>query len=139
VFGPVKDKNNRPRTIPLPAFVVEELSAHVSKYNLGVEGLIFSGPNGGPLPRSTFSDMWRAAAEPLGIAKGDGFHLLRHFYASLLIESGQSVKSIQERLGHRSAVITLDVYGHLWPEGEDLTRTAVDDAFAKLRAHSAHA
>jgi integrase len=139
VFGPVKDKNNRPRTIPLPDFVVEELSAHVSKYNLGAEGLIFSGPNGGPLPRSTFSDMWRAAAEPLGIAKGDGFHLLRHFYASLLIESGQSVKSIQERLGHQSAVITLDVYGHLWPEGEDLTRTAVDDAFAKLRAHSAHA
>jgi integrase len=47
------------------------------------------------------------------------------------------VKSIQERLGHRSAVITLDVYGHLWPEGEDLTRTAVDDAFGKLCAHIA--
>jgi integrase len=49
------------------------------------------------------------------------------------------MKSVQERLGHRSAVITLDVYGHLWPSGEDLTRTAVDDAFGKLRAHSAHA
>jgi integrase len=57
VFGPVKDKSNRPRSIPLPDFVVEGLSAHVSRYNLGTEGLIFSGPNGGPIPRSTFSDM----------------------------------------------------------------------------------
>jgi hypothetical protein len=51
------------------------------------------------------------AAGPLGIAKGDGFHLLRHFYASLL----------------------LDVYGHLWPEGEDLTRMAVDVTFKNFR------
>ncbi len=138
VFGPVKDKSNRPRTIPLPDFVVDGLSTHIAKYGLGPEGLIFKGPNGGPLPRSTFSDTWRTAAEPLGIAKGEGFHLLRHFYASLLIESGQSVKSIQDRLGHRSAVITLDVYGHLWPEGEDLTRAAVDTAFGALRAQSAH-
>jgi integrase len=137
VFGPVKDKNNRPRTIPLPDFVVDGLSAHVSEFKLGPEGLIFSQANGRAIPRSTFSDVWRKAAGPLGIAKGDGFHLLRHFYASLLIESGQSVKSVRERLGHRSAVITLDVYGHLWPEGEDLTRTAVDVAFEKLRALTA--
>ena len=84
MFGRVKDKNNRARTIPLPDFVVEELSAHVYKYNLWAEGLIFSGPNGGPLPGSTFSDMWRSAVEPLGIAKRDGFHLLRHFYANVL-------------------------------------------------------
>lgn len=139
VFGPVKDKNNRPRTIPLPDFVVEGLSAHISSYNLGAEGLIFSGRTCGAIPRSTFSDTWRAAAEPLGIAKGDGFHLLRHFYASLVIERGLSVKSIQECPGHRSATITLDVYGRLWPHTEDLTRTAVDEAFGTLRAHSAHA
>jgi hypothetical protein len=139
VFGPVKGKNNRPRIILLPDFVVEEMSAHVSRYNLGADGLQFSGTNSGPLPRSTFSGMWRAAAEPLGIANGDGFHLLRRLKASLLIESGQFVKSVQEGLGDRSAVITLDVYGHPWPEGENLTRPAVDNAFAKLRGHGAHA
>jgi integrase len=137
-FGPVKDKNNRARSIPIPDMVVDELLAHVAKYGLGKAGLLFSGPTGAPLPRSTFSDAWRAAAEPLGIAKGEGFHQLRHFYASLLKESGQSVKSIQERLGHQSAAITLDVYGHLWPEGEDLTRGAIEDAFENVRAHSAH-
>jgi hypothetical protein len=54
------------------------------------------------------------------------FHDLRHFYASLLIRAGESVKSVQRRLGHKSAVETLDTYSHLWPDSEDRTREAVD-------------
>jgi hypothetical protein len=42
-------------------------------------------------------------------------HDLRHFYASLLIRHGASVKTVQARLGHKSATETLDTYGHLWP------------------------
>lgn len=67
------------------------------------------------------------AAGPLGIAKGEGFHQLRHSYASLLIRAGESVKTVQIRLGHTSAQMTLDVYAGLGPEDEDRTRTAVDD------------
>jgi integrase len=37
---------------------------------------------------------------------------------------------VQARLGHTSAKTTLDVYGHLWPDDEDRTRRAVNDAFA---------
>jgi integrase len=55
-----------------------------------------------------------------------------HYYASLLIRSGASVKVVQARLGHASAKTTLDVYGHLWPDDENRTRRAVDDAFAAL-------
>lgn len=129
VFGPVKDKKNRPRTVPLPQMALDALSAHVGKFGLGPHGLIFTGPNGGPLRRTTFSDAWRAAAGPLGIPGGDGFHQLRHFYASVLIRSGESVKTVQERLGHTSAQMTLDVYSHLWPEDEERTRAALDAAF----------
>lgn len=125
-FGPVKDRLNRPRTIPLPDVVVHELSAHVARFGLGPEGLIFSGPRGGPVRRTTSSDAWQSAARPLGIPTGEGFHLLRHHYASLLIREGESVKTVQDRLGHTSATMTLDVYGHLWPADEDRTRTAVD-------------
>lgn len=138
VFGPVKDKKNRPRTIPLPQVVVDALAAHVREFGLGPEELLFTGPRGGPVRRTTFSDMWRAAAGPLGIPLGDGYHQLRHFYASVLIRSGESVKTVQERLGHASAKMTLDVYAHLWPEDEDRTRVAVDDALGSLRARSAH-
>jgi len=46
----------------------------------------------------------------------------------LLIQHGESVKVVQKRLGHKSAVETLDTYSysHLWPDSEDRTREAVD-------------
>jgi integrase len=53
-------------------------------------------------------------------------HALRHYFASLLIRSGCSVKVVQARLGHASAAETLDTYSHLWPDSEDRTRIAVD-------------
>ena len=59
------------------------------------------------------------------------YHDLRHYYASLLISSGADVKVVQARLRHRSAKTTLDVYGHLFPDSDDRTRTAVDAALAR--------
>jgi integrase len=59
-------------------------------------------------------------------------HALRHYYASLLIQSGASVKAVQARLGHGCAIVTLDTYRHLWPDEEDRTRVAVDTAFENL-------
>lgn len=49
-----------------------------------------------------------------GAAELGNLHDLRHFYASLLIANGCSVKSVQKR-SHQSAMETLDTYGHLWP------------------------
>ena len=50
------------------------------------------------------------------------FHELRHYYASLLIRHGESVKTVQARLGHASASETLDTYSHLWPDNDERTR-----------------
>jgi integrase len=61
-----------------------------------------------------------------GCADRYRFHELQHYYASLLIRHGQSVKVVQARLGHASASETLDTYSHLWPDSDDHTRTAVD-------------
>jgi integrase len=139
VFGPVKDKRNRPRTIPLPQVVVDELSAHIARHGLGSDDLVFTSVTGRPISSSTWSQMWTGVAGPLGIPLGDGFHQLRHFYASLLIRNGESIKVVQERLGHSSATMTLDVYSHLWPDpnDEDRTRQAVDGVLG-ARARSAH-
>jgi integrase len=41
------------------------------------------------------------------------FHDLRHTYASLLIEQGESIKYIQSQLGHANPMVTLSVYAHL--------------------------
>ena len=50
-------------------------------------------------------------------------HDLRHTYASLLIQQGESLAYVRDQLGHHSIKVTVDTYGHLVP-GEN--RTAVD-------------
>ncbi len=59
---------------------------------------------------------------------GVTFHSLRHFYASLLIRHGESVRTVQAQLGNASAAETLDTYSHLWPDSDDRTRAVVDSA-----------
>ena len=65
-------------------------------------------------------------------------HDLRHYFASVLIRSGASVKVVQARLGHSSAKTTLDVYGHLFADEEDRTRAAIDAEFSSRGAPDVH-
>jgi integrase len=57
-----------------------------------------------------------------GSAKYTGLHSLRHFYASWLINRredgglGLPAKIVQERMGHSNIAVTLDTYGHLFPQ-----------------------
>jgi len=51
--------------------------------------------------------------------------------ASLLIRHGESVKTVQTRLGHATAAETLDTYSHLWPDSDDRTREAVDQVLRR--------
>ena len=53
------------------------------------------------------------------------FHDLRHTAGSLLLESGLSIKQIQEYLGHEQASTTLDIYGHLSIEGKKESANAM--------------
>ncbi len=64
---------------------------------------------------------------------GYTFHSLRHYYASLLIRHGESVKTVQARPGHASASETLDTYSHLWPDSADRTRDAIDAVLGSSR------
>lgn len=64
--------------------------------------------------------MFRRTAKQAG-AEGLTFHALRHRYASLLIRLGESVKTVQARLGHASAAETLDTYSHLRPDWDERT------------------
>ena len=126
-IGPPKTEASM-RVVPLPAVVIDELARHLAAYPVGRSGLIFTGPDGEPLRRSRFSErVWRPAARSVGLAPKVGMHSLRHYYASLLIRHGESVKVVQARLGHASASETLDTYSHLWPDSDDTTREAVQD------------
>jgi len=56
VFGPVKDRKNRPRTIPLPDVVLVALSEHLSRWPTAPEDLVFRNERDQPIRRTTFSD-----------------------------------------------------------------------------------
>ncbi|MGI5187131.1 tyrosine-type recombinase/integrase [Promicromonospora sp. CA-289599] len=85
----------------------------------------FTNTENGALRRSAFWDRWQRALTAAELS-GFTFHDLRHYYASLLIRHGASVKAVQARLGHKNASETLDTYSHLWPDEEEQTRTAID-------------
>lgn len=115
------------RAIPVGEVVVTALAEHLRRYP-AADGWIFTRDSGEPWSRATFGPVWRAACKRAGLV-GVGMHDLRHFYASVLIAAGLSVKVVSERLGHSNAAMTLNVYSHLWPDDEDRTRQAVDSAF----------
>jgi integrase len=116
------------RTIPLPRVVRQELRDHLERFPVQhLEGLIFTDDEGNALSRTRFSrEVWRPAVAAVRAPRGTGFHDLRHFYASLLIRHGESIKTVQRRLGHATAAETLDTYAHLWPDSDDRTREAID-------------
>ena len=118
--GPPKTESSR-RSMTLPSFVVEAIAAHLSRYP-SVDGYVFTGPRGGPMRRSWTRRHFKPAAEKMGI-KGLRFHDLRHTSVGLAISAGAHPKVIQMRLGHSSIQVTLDRYGHLFPN--------LDEALAK--------
>jgi integrase len=138
VFGPVKDIKNWLRTIQLGDLTLGVLAEHVCCYGLGPQGLVFTLARGGPMWRSEFSRAWTPVPGSLGVPVGDGNHQLKRFYASALIRAGESVKVVQERLGHASAAMTLDVYSHIWPEVDDRTRAATDRVLGPLVSPACH-
>jgi integrase len=123
-FGPPKTAASV-RTVPLPKVVGETLASHLERWPGDSDALIFTNERRHPLRRNRFGEIWSAAVSRAGL-DGLRFHDLRHFYASLLIRHGESVKVVQARLGHASASETLDTYSHLWPDNEERTRAAVD-------------
>ncbi|WP_327429465.1 tyrosine-type recombinase/integrase [Streptomyces sp. NBC_01236] len=135
-LGPVK--NHEKRSVPLPRSFAEELRPLVA--GRGRDELVFTAPEGGPMRYPNFRRRdFDKAVTGAGLADlGVTPHKLRHTAASLAIAAGADVKVVQTMLGHKSAAMTLDVYGHLWPDRLDEVADALDlgraAALAKLRA-----
>lgn len=54
---------------------------------------------------------------------------VEHFYASVLLNAGESIKAVSEYLGHADPGLTLRVYAHLMPSSQERTRKAIDRVF----------
>jgi integrase len=120
------------RTVPLPPVVANALREWKLVCPKSEIDIVFASTRGriyghsdlvkyAPIPAQIAAGI----TTPEGRAKYTGLHSLRHFYASWCINRredgglGLTPKLVQERLGHSTIGMTLDVYGHLFPRGDD--------------------
>jgi integrase len=123
-FGPTKGHERR--EVPLPRFLLEDLAEQVKGKK--PHDLVFTGPRGAAMRYPVFQRAaLNQACEQLDIPRLTP-HELRHTAASLAIASGADIKVVQQMLGHKSATMTLDQYGHLFPDRLDVVADAMDAA-----------
>ena len=73
--------------------------------------LVWSGPNGGPLARSTFYKRWLEMCDGAGIRRVR-FHDLRHSAATLAVGDGVPIQLVSTMLGHATPGFTYNTYAH---------------------------
>jgi len=122
-------KSHTARVVPVPRFVLDELSRSVAGRRR--DALVFPGPAGTYMRRTRASDgsksWFKTALREAGLPLMT-LHDLRHTAASLAVQSGANVKTIQRMLGHTSAAMTLDVYSDLFDDDLDAVSNALDQA-----------
>ena len=129
VWGPTKTYARR--TVHLPRFLCDQLAAYLAERPHGPDELVFTAPQGGPVREQKFvAGIFKPAAARAGLPYRLRFHDLRHTCASLPIAQGASVKAVQAQLGHASATVTLDRYGHLFPDELQQLADRLQDAYA---------
>ena len=119
------------RTIPIPDVLVQILRAWRRSCPAGDLDLVFPTGTGEPESRSNItSRCWYRLQRFIGLvdpipddpeapAKPRyALHELRHVRASLEIESGADPLQIKKLMGHSTIKVTMDNYGHLFPEGD---------------------
>ncbi len=122
------------RSITIATFTASSLADHLERFSQqGSDGLVFANVAGNPLIASSFqTHYFGPALQQAGITCR--FHDLRHTSVALAIASGAHPKAIQMRMGHSSISVTLDRYGHLFPELDEAIAASFDERLAEAHA-----
>jgi integrase len=104
------------RVVDVMQRTLDELAVYRERFPPQERGFIFHTAKGTPLdPDNWYKRRFLPLLERAGLRKMT-LHALRHTYASLLINLGESIKYVSRQLGHASIQITADLYGHLFRE-----------------------
>lgn len=157
-------KGGKTRVVDMPPSVAAELRAHFLQLPALEVELPWGGPEpdrekrsfplvltttyGNAIRANIFNDeVWKPALAKADVipvrekgqrwkaSRKDGFHVLRHTYASVILEAGESVVTLARWLGHSSPTITLDHYAHFMPEAGGRGRAAIDALLAVVPEH----
>jgi integrase len=142
-------KYDKVRDVPLSEPVKVALAEHLRRYPPvavtlpwevpdGPEQshrLVVSAVRGGVVDAKDFNkDRWKPALRAVGVPSGsyeNGMHELRHFFASVLLDQGESIKAVAEWLGHSDPSFTLKTYTHLMPSSDARTKGAISSLYER--------
>jgi integrase/recombinase XerC len=106
----VLGKGNKTRILPVGRFAIAALKALAALGEAGPEHPVFKGRGGAPIGARAVQ--LRLAKLSSGQAKRVHPHMLRHSFASHMLESSGDLRSVQELLGHAD-IATTQIYTHL--------------------------
>jgi len=131
---PVKTRASR-RRVDLSSTAARVLRRQLLARKPNDSGLVFPSPRGEVLNDDNFRHrVFRPAVRRTGLT-GFRFHDLRHTYAALMVAAGAHPKYLQAQMGHSSIRVTLDLYGHLFPDANRGVLDALDKLIAPSRPH----
>lgn len=113
--------------------------------------LVVSAPRSGPVRRDSWNERyWKSALVIAGVipahpdshptskrrqllkfvpSREHGFHVLRHTFASVMLDAREPIVAVSQWLGHADPSITLRIYAHMMPEADGRGRAAMDAWF----------
>jgi integrase len=139
-LSPLKTKKSR-RKVTLPPFAVTALRVwrqqqRQDRIKAGdwweLWGLIFTTQSGRPVFYQYLTGEYTKHSKRLGLTSTN-FHALRHTYAALLLAEGVPLHEVSRSLGHSNIQTTMDIYGHLYDEGNQRAADAIDRALREAR------
>lgn len=125
------------RSVTMPRFLNDLMVEHLAGRAGDRDAFVFCGPNGGPMRHHTVYRVHfrRAVREVLPEhLHGLRWHDLRHTCVAMLIAAGAHPKAVANRMGHSTINITMDRYGHLYPDEDERLADGLDAAYARTLA-----
>lgn len=116
-FIRVRGKGNKQRLVPISEIAIQKIENYLhyrAKINVkkGNEDVLFLSARGTAISRITIFHYVRKYSEEAGIEKEISPHVLRHSFATHLLERGANIRVIQEMMGHEK-ISTTEIYTHL--------------------------
>ena len=111
-FVTVLGKGNKQRKVPVGSHARRALEAWREEQRAAGDAPVFPGRNGGPISQRAVQIRMKLLAQKQGLFKNVHPHMLRHSFASHILESSGDLRGVQELLGHAD-IATTQIYTHL--------------------------